>query len=346
MKKLISIIFIALTLMFISCSRKYTSIQVLQPAQISLPQNIQKVGVVNRSLPDKQHALSNFLEGFLSGEEIFADKDASYECLKGLVNKLNKSPRLGATLIEGANVRGTGTREFPPILDGNVVDNLCKQYNVDALIILEAFDSNTGLTQGKHDEKKKDKNGKEYTETVFNANLDINVNAGWRVYDFQNKNIIDESRFTDRKGWTGKGGNAKDALMNLPKKRDALNQSGWFAGEQYAIRISPTWLTESRSYFAKGAPEFKTAAAYVKSNQMDKAIEFWKKLALNPDKKIAGRACYNMAFACEIKGDFDNALIWIHKSANEFGLGAAKTYSSTIERRIENKKILKQQMGK
>lgn len=104
---------ILLTLFFASCKTKSLQVQVLIPAQINVPQDINTIGLLNHSLPSKQDRWSNVLEGFLTGESIFADKEASYATLNGCANKLNNSPRFKSTVLTNEDYRGTGTKQFP-----------------------------------------------------------------------------------------------------------------------------------------------------------------------------------------------------------------------------------------
>ena len=111
-----------------ACSTRSIFTNVLVPAEITVSQDIQTVGILNRSLPAKGEGWSNFLEGFISGESIMADREGSYNTCKGLAFKLNANPRFKGLLMEGENYRGTGTKEFPVALDWAIVDQLCKKY--------------------------------------------------------------------------------------------------------------------------------------------------------------------------------------------------------------------------
>ena len=328
-----------------SCNKSYMNLEVLVPAKITLPQHIKKIGIANRSLPDKENTFLNILEGFVTGESIFADREASDKCIHGLFDKLNNSPRFQAVLIEGANLKGTGTRDFPEALNGNRVDELCKQYQVDALILLETFDSNVGLHDNRRNVVRKDKNGKEYTAVQYNSDLTINASSGWRVYDFTTRQIADENRYTDQKSWSSSGNTLSESRRNLPSKREAINNAGYFAGQQYAVRISPNWVNENRYYFTKGHDDFKIARGYIRAGNWDKAIEIWNKLSLNGDKKIAGRACHNMAFACEKKGQLDLAFEWAKKAYQVHGLRSEASYINHLQKRIMDQKKLGEQMG-
>jgi len=352
-KKSINIFFLCSVvisaLFFSSCSVSSLGIRVLVPAEVTVNREIEHIGIVNRSLPANNRKIINIVEGFISGESILADRFGSENCLKGLAEKLNNSPRFSAVIIQGENLRGTGTRMFPKPLSWRIVERLCNKYRVDALIALETFDSNIVLNKDirmikKTIKDKKTKTKKKVKVPQYIANLYIQVNSGWKIYDPSARSIVDANTYRDEKSWYAKGKTRRESLRNLPDKRDAINQAGYYSGIQYGMRISPTWVNVNREYYVKGCPEFKIAERYVKSGDWEQAILIWKELLHNSDIKIAGRAAYNMAFAAEIRGDFQNALEWAKRSYAEFGNKKAYSYMRILNQRISDKEHLKEQL--
>lgn len=347
MKKKINLILVlgfAVVILFSSsCKTSSVSMQVLVPGIIDVPQDIKKVGIINRSLPEKGSTFGNILEGIFTGESIMADRDASMNCVHGLENQLNNSPRFKAVLLESLDLRGTGTRKFSAPLNWNVVANYCNLYDLDALVVLETFDSDIFFHESSRKRTKKVDDKKiEYTEYL--AELLMNVNAGWRIYDLKNKKIVDENSYMDEMEWNANGDTPDDARNGLPQKRKALNKSGFYAGKQYGIRISPSWMHVSRAYFVKGNDDFKLAKHMVKTQNWEAAAEVWKKYTNNPDPEIAGFACYNMALASEMQGELKIALNWAEKAMKKYGLKRAVQYVNILNRRIMDQERLRKQL--
>ncbi|MHC1706736.1 MAG: DUF6340 family protein [Bacteroidales bacterium] len=326
-----------------SCATSTVNLQVLIPADITVPAHIKKVVVANRSLPEKKESGLNILEGFITGESVLADREGSWNCVNALVKELNKNPRYEAVVKDDDELKGTGTREFAEPMNMMKVRDICKQYQADGLIVLETFDSNLDMATGTEEVKKKVDN-KEVTVTEYVSNLRINVNSGWRIYDPANSMIIDQNRFTDEKGWSGRGESKKAALKNLPSKRDAINESGAFSGMKYGKRISPNWKWVNRKYYIRKHASFKVAKNYVKKDQWDKAAGLWKAMTEEKDKKTAGRACYNMALANEMEGHLDAAISWAKKSWQQYDIKAAKSYLKSLETRLRQQDKLNEQM--
>lgn len=338
------IIFI-FSLSFNACKTSSFSSTFLVPADITIPQHIQSVGVLNRSLPDKQGLLLNILEGFITGESILADRESSMNAVRGAVNTLNANPRFKAVSLEGEDFKGTGTKQFAAPLDWSVIDMLCKKYKVDAIVVLEAFDSDIMVGKDTRERTTK-KDGKDIKYLEYIANLHVRSNAGWRFYDNDKKELIDQQVFSDEKAFSSSGLTPDEALSKLPSKRGALNDAGFFSGEMLAFRISPKWLSTSRYYYTKARKEetFKYAKRYVKSKQWKTAADTWKPLTNSTDDKIAGRACHNVAVAEEMDGNLKEAIKWAELAYTKHNLKRSRAYLNELNKRLKQQERLKEQM--
>ncbi len=326
-----------------SCKTAQVSIQVMKPAQITLPSEVKTIAFVNRSLPDKKDRLRNVVEGAITGESLFADRLGSEECIKGVMDGLNGSPRIKGVMPKAIDIRGTGTRQFPEPLDWETVKNICTANGADALACLEMFDSNcaNGISDQKIKKKEKDQ---EVTYTEYKARLDVNVETGWRIYFPEIKKIIDQNVFNDSKYWVNTGDSPKKAEQGLPLKDNAVSQSGFYAGHQFALRISPMWIWVNRLYFKKGNNDFIQARRMVQANDWKGATSLWLKYVDNPDPKVAGNACYNVALASEIEGNLDRAIDWAKKSYVNFKNNKALNYMNILQRRLDDQSRLDDQM--
>lgn len=333
-------------LAMVGCNTYNFTTSVLVPADITLPQHIEKIGVMNRSLPEKSNLFNNILEGFITGESIVADREATLHTIRNTVNTLNNNPRFKGISLEGEDYRGTGTKQYPVPLDWSEVDKLCKKYGVDAIASLETFDSDVMLLPGTVVRKRKNKEGVEENYTVYTADLRIRVNAGWRVYDNVKKQMIDEKSFMDEKAWGAEGISPDDALRKLPNKRGAINDAGAYAGQMFAYRISPKWLPVSRYVYTKPKKEeaFVKGKELARAREWKQAAEKWSAVTNNKDEKMAGRACHNMAVAAEMEGDLEAAIGWANKAYKEKGFRKISGYLNDLNRRKMDQQKLNEQM--
>lgn len=322
------------------------SVQVMRPADITLPEHINKIAVINRSLSDKDNKLLNVVEGALTGEGLFMDRFGSEECLGGLSDVLVESPRFDVIKPVNVELKGTGTSAFPKPLSWDEVTRICAENNADALALLEAFDSDSDIDVEMEKSESKDKAGNVIVNIEHLADMKMKVTSGWRIYDPKTKVIIDEHKASDYQSFNAMGKTEEEAISHLTPKRDAVNRTGYYAGKQYGYRIAPMWIRVSRSFYAKGSDGMKTAARKAHTNNWDGAAEIWKGLAERSNvEKLKGRASYNMALASEINGKMDIALMWARKSYEDYGNKRARSYVRTLEQRKADEERLKEQVG-
>jgi len=224
------------------------------------------------------------------------------------------------------------------------VRSICDSYNGDALLVLETFDSDSRTIVGSPITRTRKKKGVKVKEIRYPATLIMEIQSGWRIYDVEKKNIVDENKFIEEKDFIAYGSSPDDAIRNLPSKRRAVKESGIFAGRQYGFRISPMWVKARRTYFTGKHDDLKLAKAYVKSGDWNAAIGIWKDLVNDSDKKIARRSAYNMAIASEIKGGLDAAIEWANR-AKKLGEKKASNYINLLHLRKRNEEKLKQQLN-
>jgi hypothetical protein len=343
LKYLYTVILFAGILILNSCKSSYISVDVLEPARIDVPQEIKSLVIANRSLPAKDKRAGNIIEGVFTGEGLFNDRLGSEQCVIGAVDLINNSPRFKSHLAGDMDIRGTGTGRFPEPLEWSFVRQTCNRYNVDAMVTLATFDSDSHIDYHRH-EYTREEDGEKIRVVEFGADLDMTISAGWRIYYPDKLAIVDENVYVDRKSWGAKGDTKNEARNNLPSKRAIIEEAGFYAGQQYAARISPVWIKVSRSYFSKGNDQLEHAARYARQGNWDKAAETWETLLNDPDKKIAGQAAYNLALAAEMSGNLEEALKWAEKSYYDYGIKRARNYINIIKGRIADEQRLDKQL--
>jgi hypothetical protein len=343
MAKNIKLVLLLAGIIFVSCKSSYISIQVLKPAQITVPAEIKTIAFINRSLPAKRERVRNVIEGAMTGENLFADRIGSEECIKGVFNGLQDSPRFTGVIYGGGDIRGTGTRQFPELLDWAIVDDICKANNTDALVCLEVFDSDSRRVMTDRKVTRKQDN-RDITYIEYTATLYLDIESGWRIYYPARRKVIDQNIYTDTKYWSSTSDAGRKAEQGLPPMERALSEAGSYVGNQYAIRISPRWIRVSRDYYRKGNDDFERAKRMAEINDWKGAAELWQKYTNNPDVKIAGYATYNMALACEMEGDLEAAISWTKKSYIDYKNKHAGYYMNVLQRRLNEQQRLDEQM--
>ncbi len=342
MKKLLPIVLFAL---FLSACKSTVSYTGLRPADVNLPSDIKSVVLVNRYKADKKNSWINIVEGIFTGEVIFADKRGVEQALSGLQQRLQSGPKYTVS-IASDQLTGTGTGVLPPPLSQSDIQALCSQYNADAVITLEAFDSDIAVS---HQQKinKRTENGNVIEDIYFEAYENVRISMSWRLYLKSSGTIFDQFQMTTNRSFASTGKTPELARAALLFPVDAIMQTGFQGGDSYGIRIAPSWVSYTREIYTRAAHRagMKTAKRMAYRTEWADAAVIWEKLSQSTNRKVAKRATYNRAVAAEMMGNFDEALVWARKAANQYGLRSADNYIYQLNSRLNELKRLDQQMN-
>ena len=157
------------------------------------------------------------------------------------------------------------------------------------------------------------------------------------------KNILDEDAVAKTITYHGRGSNPLLAAGALIDRKEAVKEVGNMAGHAYAFSIIPLWQRVTRDYYVRGNGNFKLATRMARTGNWDGAAKLWQKETTNPKRKIAGRACYNMAIISEINGDVDMAIQWAQQSYENYNNHLALSYVNILKNRKVNDDILADQ---
>ena len=175
------------------------------------------------------------------------------------------------------------------------------------------------------------------------ADMQTIVRTGWRIYDPAGMTMLDEFMNEESIMSNGRGVNPLAAVRALSGRKEAVREVSNRAGQEYAYRILPYRIRVYRDYFVKGSTNFKSAKRKAQIGLWDEAGELWKKETANRDRKIAGRAYYNMAIISEINGNVDEALGWAQKAFGDYNIRQARDYVNILENRLYKIDMLKEQ---
>jgi hypothetical protein len=103
-------------------------------------------------------------------------------------------------------------------------------------------------------------------------------------------------------------GNKDKILSNL------VNNSSIYLGNSFGSKMIPSWIEAGRMFYKSQNPEMLKAEKFAINQDWIKAAEIWNKLTKNKNKKIAAKACFNMALACEMEGKPDLSIAWLVQS--------------------------------
>ena len=340
-KRVIPFLFIILVLFSCKTSVSYSG---LRPADVNLPKDIQTIVLLNRYKASRQNAWMNIVEGIFTGEMLFVDKRGVEQALSGLQGRLQNGPKYNI-IIASEQFTGTGTGILPPPLNQGDIGILCSKYNAEAVISLEAFDSDIAISSAQKSRKRTVK-GQIIEEIYFDAFENVRITMGWRMYLKNSGAIFDQNQMTTNRTFTSSAKTDVLARTSLLFPADAIMQTGFQGGDAYGVRVAPSWVSYTREIYGRSGRSagMKRAKKMARRGDWAEASKIWEALSKSSSNKLAKRATYNRAVAAEMQGDFDEALVWARKAANNYNLKIADRYIYILNDRLNELQRLDQQM--
>ena len=326
-----------------SCATQELYLNVTQPAPVSIAPEIKTIGIIDRSNPTDQTKTIDMIDQLLTLEGDELDSIGTLEAINGVTQELKENDRFNEVkLLTDIKFKASSVGSLPSPLTWEQVEGICLENGTDALFALEMYDTDTHVNYSTE---------KTQIETPLGnipalehiASMEILVKTGWRIYSPANKAILDEYIVAETVNFTGRGINPVVAVSALMNREAAVKEVSNKAGHIYALRLIPYRLRATRDYFVKGTDNFKIAKRRAQLGKWDEAAELWEKETGNPDRKVAGRAHYNMAIINEINGDLETAKTWAQKAYADYKIKLALDYVRILENRAYNEEVLKYQ---
>lgn len=334
--------FLFFLILVTSCgSKKSISTLVTKPPLISLSPSVKQIGVLNRSIVSEDKNILDKLDKILSVEGADLDKDGSEQSILALKNELSMNPKFTGVKIVTSNTNDNpGGGVIPAPLSWDMVQKICSENNIDALFVLSLYDTDTDASYDTYTTKVNGPLGTKIPAINHSVRLVTTIKSGWRIYDPISKLIKDELLFSEKTVSTGRGINPAKAIEAAKQRKESVMQISQKIATDYALRLMPYKDNIYRKYYTSETPNFEIAKRHVETGQWDEAAKLWEIETKNEDSKIAGQACYNMAFYNEIKGDYTSALEWATKSYTNYENRLALKYIDDINERIADSKKL------
>ncbi len=307
-------------MIFSGCS-KYAMISFNYPLppEVTLPEDVKTIAVVNRSLTTKEDKPGRIIESVITGELEVSDRKASDQAIYGVTDRITGNAGFKCIIPAENKLTGTGTRETPPPLEWIKVEEICNSADADALLVLEVFDSNSDLLLP----------GILKPPSAAPDQRNFNIVMEWRMYYPAARQIADQYECHRQLSFQSDGNH-----LTVPPK--ALHGAAYSGGQEYIERFLPGFFIVQRTVFKKGKGEDKRSLemAYrrVETDDWDGAANTWKEIISHNNFINSGRACLNMAVYCEAVGNIDEAISWARKAYVDFGIKQAREYEAALRR--------------
>ena len=330
-------LFCLIVIAAVSCKSYYIAmtIEVPKPAKEELPTDIQSITLMNRSINNQflnhnEDSLQNYF--FRNGyqlSKIILDSVSADTTIRALAALLFESGRYDVVVPVERNIyRSLSYEKLPDIISPSQVTQICSNYNTDALMVLERFSTKLMADYSKEQLLA---NSNNYS---FYASLDLKYNAFFRIYKPGMEAPIKEFELIDTISWESADNLQQRLFSKLPSIKQALINAGIKVALDIDSKVSPSWVTEKRGYFLFNQKN-DLGQQLMNENKTEEAKSFWLEKVQSNNKKIRGKAEYNLALAYELDGDVDQAIIWGLKSFNTY-------YNYRTEEYLKRLKVLRE----
>jgi hypothetical protein len=339
-------ILVFLSLLVSSCAvTNELTIPITNPAPVTVPSNIQTIGILDRSLPSKKNAATDKIDKILSAEGKNLDKEGAHQAVTGLNDELSTNSRFTKVkAIENDDIRSPGMGVYPAALPWETVERLCAENEVDALFTLSFYDTDAVIDYQVVPVKLSGPLGIKIDALEHHATITTLIKTGWRIYDPTNKYIIDQYARDNTVISKGVGINPAKAVEAVLNRKEGVLQISNDLGHSYGLRLLAYNTRVRRIYFIKGTNNFEIAMRRARTGDWDGAADLWEKEVDNTDGKIAGRACYNMAIINEINGNLQAAIDWASKAYADYEIKEALSYIKVLKYRVQENEELRRQL--
>ena len=334
--------------LFASCSSTNSlTMGVVEPARVPIPSHVLRVGIINRSMPSEGNSTLDKIDKILTLEGLNLDKEGAEASVTGLKDELSRINRFEKiVIIDSIEVQRKGLGVFPAALSWDDIEQICEAHDVDVLFSLEVYDTNTTVDYVATTVSLPNSFGIKADIPGHKVTLHTALKNGWRVYDPQSKLVLDEFMYNKEIVSVGEGINPMRAIEAVVGRKEAVMELSSGLGNLYALKIRPLRKRVTRNYFVRGTNNFEIGQRRAQAGDWNGAADLWEQELSNPDGKIAGRACYNMAIINEINGDLDKAMEFASKSYTDYNTRDALRYINILKYRLAEKRKLNSQLSR
>ncbi len=334
-----------LSILLASCSGMlYTSIDVLRPAKVIFPADVNHLLIINNSLAQPHHYghKTELFNETQKSMRVDADSIAIFALASFTESVIAKEFFASVNLIH--NSINSGNDFFTVSLpDKSSVSYLANQNQANGIISLNRMLVN-------------DIQGEIYNqeENTFIAYLEAKYEMQWSIH-FPEKNKVFTLITNDTVYWESESFNRQRALNGLPDRRDALIDGALISGERVVKNFIPYWEQADRYLFNSSNKTFKAGLDSVYVRNWEGATQVWDALLNKLNNQYQkGKVAHNLSVVSEINGNIQKAYDYAAIALECFLNSAIMEYRNfmfvveqheTLKQRINELEVLNKQLG-
>ncbi|WP_297902617.1 DUF6340 family protein [uncultured Parabacteroides sp.] len=340
-----SIFFIWVAGLLSACNTiNYVGIETYNPAEVTFPENVAKVLIVNNAVPQPENTGYEYVLRGETQDTCKAKVDSAlFDACRTLGEAIVEASYFNDVLLYHDAVRKDNLAHQDTKLTQEQVESLCNETGADAVISIDRllFDMKKNISTL----------GERYIMGV----IDVRMAGVVRSYMPDREAPLATIHMKDSIYWAESADYMPVLDKILPSPENALRGAGEYFGAKVYTNFVPHWEKEVRWYFTGMGARWKEASAYATNEKWDMAEERWSQLYQGTENwKSRAKAASNLALCNEMKGDLKEAYEWAHKSYDLFkrnygdkgkSTKLLELYVKALAERIRSDKKLNVQFG-
>ncbi|OJV36641.1 MAG: hypothetical protein BGO29_16190 [Bacteroidales bacterium 36-12] len=328
-----------------SCSSMlYTTIDVLRPAKVSFPEDIDNLLIVNNTVAQPS-TYGHKTESFnAKPKSVTIDTDSLvYFALASFSESVSEREFFNSVDVIYESQNESNDFYSVALPSSGKLSSLSKQYGANAIVSLNRMIVNSTLGEFYNEE-----------EASFIAYIEAQYEYNWTI-SFPEKNHIFSLVTKDTVYWEIENYSRNNALKSLPDRKIALIDGAIISGRKAVNQFIPYWEREDRYFFNLSDKTFKTGLDSIYVKNWESAITKWETLIKSntgPNKKA--KLLHNLSVLYEITGDIKKAYEYSNASLetmlesllfnyNEYLLISEQ--NEVLQKRLKDVDLLKKQLG-
>ena len=303
------------TILFSACtSTKTLVINVEKPAELTLPNNVHNIVIVNNSvLQPEDNGHKALLNSKDTNESISVSTDSiDIILMEGIYEKIAEKNYFDNISLYPDLTRTDDNYDQYIDLSPQKIMEIAESSNSEAVISLDKVSLVT-------------KSNSRPSEDLIFKFLDLEIHAIFRIYSDKGKAMSPPFLVQDSIFWVETRYEKELLTDSLPSRGDALKLGAELLSEKISKVFTPYWSDELRIYYG----DVKEATKKMDSNDWVGARTLWEE-EFNKDNKSKKKAriANNIALTYELTDNMKEAAIWAQTSCDLF----SEEQSTSVDR--------------
>lgn len=327
LKILISLLTVAL--MTACASVRQIDIEVFNPSEVTFPDHVTKLLVVNNAVPQAPYVGSECLLFGVVQDTCLAYADSAlFEATRSLGEAIVDADFYDDVLLYNKPTRTDKSFLSDVKLTAEQVEELCLETGADAVISFDRllFNSRRSIVARQND--------------FYEGLTEVGIAGVVRAYLPYRQNAIVSVVMSDSV-------RLKEHAIGLESLKstsydDLLKIAGGYIGKLAAYNFIPFWTNDVRFYYTSADSRWKEAVAFIVANKWEQSAEKWQAIYEREQSgKKKAKAANNLALCTEISGDFEKACEWAVRSRDLFSKHLGADHAETKQLTLYVEKLQK-----